>query len=176
MCIDELCRRWRLRLKAMGRDLLFIHSSRGGRDVGLAKPTTYMNESGRGVGQLLAHQDVALPELVLIYDDIDLPLGAIRIREKGSAGSHKGMQSVLRVTGSPLFPRIRIGIRGPQQKVADRVEYVLMPLPVREHELLQQGVQRAADAAQAIVAQDVRSAMNIYNRRQDSLLLEREAD
>ncbi len=132
---------------------------------------TYMNESGQAVAKLQRMFDLQANELLVIYDDIDLPLGGVRLRERGSAGSHKGMRSIVQHLGDPNFPRLRIGIRPERPEVGDLVRYVLSPLRGRAWETLRQGVERAAAAAEDVLAEDFHRVMNRYNRRKDSLLL-----
>lgn len=141
-----------------------------GQDVVLATPMTYMNESGVAVRKLLRMYGFAPEQLLLIYDDIDLPLGSLRIRERGSAGSHKGMKSVIQHLGSQEFPRLRIGIRPDSGAPGDIVGYVLKPLRGRALNALLQGAAQAADAAEVFLRDGIHSAMNRYNRRRISLL------
>ena len=135
---------------------------------------TYMNESGQAVQKLQRMFTFEPSRLLLIYDDIDLPLGSIRVREKGSAGTHKGMRSVIQYHGSGDFPRLRIGIQGVGPKPNDIIRYVLTPLKGKSYALFQEGIACAAAAAQAFLECDIHSAMNIFNRRKDSLLLPQE--
>jgi PTH1 family peptidyl-tRNA hydrolase len=135
---------------------------------------TYMNESGLAVQKLRRMFTFEPSRLLVIYDDVDLPLGGIRIRERGSAGTHKGMKSVIQHFGSQDFPRLRIGIQRLGQQTADMVHYVLTPLKGKKFDMFQEGIAKAADAAQAILENDIHTAMNIYNRRNNSLLLPRE--
>ena len=173
LCIDELCRRHGLELAGLGGVLQFRKTRIGGRDVVLAKPMTYMNESGVAVHKLSRMFPCAPQEMLVIYDDIDLPLGSIRLRERGSAGTHKGMRSVIQHLGSQEVPRLRIGIPTAVQP-ADIVRSVLTPLRAKPFAQLQEGVVRAADAAQAVLESDIHSTMNIFNRRKNSLLLQEE--
>jgi len=135
---------------------------------------TYMNESGLAVQKLRRMFAFAAERLLVIYDDVDLPLGGIRLRERGSAGTHKGMKSVIQHLGITEFPRLRIGIQGSGRAGGDIVRYVLTPLRGKRLPLFQEGVARAADAAQTFLETDIHNAMNIFNRRNDSLLLPRE--
>jgi len=135
---------------------------------------TYMNESGMAVQKLCRMFDFEPARMLVIYDDIDLPLGGVRLRERGSAGTHKGMRSVIQHVGSQEFPRLRIGIQGAGAKPVDIVRYVLTPLRGKPFILLQEGAARAADAVQSVLETDIHSTMNIFNRRKDSLLLHEE--
>ena len=174
LCVDELCRRHGVELAGLGGLLQFKKTRINGHEVVLAKPMTYMNESGLAVQKLRRMFDFDLPAMLVIYDDIDLPLGGIRLREKGSAGTHKGMKSVIQHCGSQDFPRLRVGIRGDGPKSADIVRYVLTPLRGKTYNLFQEGIVQAADAAQVFLENDIHSTMNIFNRRKNSLLLQKE--
>jgi PTH1 family peptidyl-tRNA hydrolase len=174
MCIDELCRRHGLELADMGGVLQFRKARLLGQEVVLTKPMTYMNESGLAVHKLQRMFSFDYLRMLVIYDDIDLPLGEIRIREKGSAGTHKGMKSVIQHSGTQDFPRLRIGIQSQASGTADIVRYVLTPLRGKRYGGLQEGVVKAADAAQAILESDIHHAMNEFNRRKNSLLLHKE--
>ena len=173
MCIDEICRREGIVLASLGGIVHYRKARITGRDVVLAKPMTYMNESGVAVHKLSRMFPCAPQEMLVIYDDIDLPLGSVRLRERGSAGTHKGMKSVIQHSGSQDFPRLRIGIQSPGRQSADIVHYVLHPLKGKKFDLFQEGVVKAADAAQAILESDIHSTMNIFNRRKNSLLLQK---
>ena len=170
LCVDELCRRHGVELAGLGGLLQFKKTRIDGHEVVLAKPMTYMNESGQAVQKLRRMFDFDLPSMLVIYDDIDLPLGGIRIREKGSAGSHKGMKSVIQHVGGQDFPRLRIGIRPAAPAAGDIVRYVLTPLRGKAFTMFQEGIDQAADAAQAFLENDIHTTMNRFNRRKNSLL------
>jgi PTH1 family peptidyl-tRNA hydrolase len=154
--------------------LQFKKSRIRGHDVVLAKPMTYMNESGQAVQKIRRMFDFDLAAMLVVYDDIDLPLGSIRVREKGSAGTHKGMKSVIQHCGSQDFPRLRIGIHPAAGRAAgDIVRYVLTPLRSKAYQLFQEGITQAADAAQVFLESDIHSTMNVFNRRKNSLLLQK---
>jgi len=174
LCVDELCRRHGVELSGLGGMLQFKKTRINGHEVVLAKPMTYMNESGLAVHKLRRMFDFDLAAMLVIYDDIDLPLGGIRLREKGSAGTHKGMKSVIQHCGSQDFPRLRIGIRNDGRGNADIVRYVLTPLRGKAYNMFQEGIVQAADAAQVFLENDIHSTMNIFNRRKNSLLLQKE--
>lgn len=124
----------------------------------LVKPLTYMNNSGQCVRAVLDYYGVPLDRLIVIYDDIDLELGSLRIRGKGSPGSHNGMKSMVQHLGSGNFPRVRIGIGRPEH---DLVGYVLHPFTREELKTL--AIEEAARAALDIVTNDVEHAQSIYN-------------
>ena len=135
----------------------------GLKDVLLAKPQTFMNLSGQAIRELLAYNPVKADQILIAYDEISLPLGKIRIRRSGSAGGHRGMESVLGSLGSAEVPRIRLGVAGdtPREDLAD---YVLSNFSRAEKEPLQQVLERAEDAVVSILEEGFDQAMNFYNR------------
>jgi len=136
-----------------------------GQQVVLAKPDTYMNLSGLAVRELLAEYEVnPASELIVIYDELDLPLGAIRIRPRGSSAGHNGMESILGALGSDEFIRVRLGV-GPGTPVRDGAKYVLAPIKKVHYEAIDRALDTAADAVRVILAEGVQAAMNRFNRR-----------
>jgi PTH1 family peptidyl-tRNA hydrolase len=130
--------------------------------VALAKPQTYMNNSGLAAARLMQGLRVNAANVLVIYDDVDLPAGVIRMRERGSAGTHNGMRSIIRECGTNDIPRLRIGIaaEGPYSKLRN---FVLEPPTGEEAEFLKQGIERAADAAIAWVKEGAEATMNRFN-------------
>jgi PTH1 family peptidyl-tRNA hydrolase len=136
-----------------------------GQRVVLAKPQTYMNASGRAVVPLAHFYKVQLECLLVIYDDLDLPLGTIRLRPEGGSGGHKGMRSIIEHLGTPSFARLRIGIGRPPGQM-DPAAYVLQNFPVSEATLLEETVERAIAAIEAWMTEGIEVAMNQHNRDQ----------
>ena len=135
------------------------------QSVLLAKPETYMNLSGLAVRELLAKYELnAASDLILIYDELDLPLGAIRVRQRGSSAGHNGVESVMGALGTQDFLRIRLGI-APDRKVADGVKFVLTPFRKRELKRVDELVDMAAEAVKVILTDGPEAAMNRFNRR-----------
>lgn len=134
----------------------------------LAMPQTYMNRSGMAVKKIIKEGGVKPEKMVVIYDDLDLPLGEIRIRMRGGAGTHKGMSSILAEIGTTSFPRIRIGI-GPLDEGKDSAEFVLNPFRKEELPLLEKGLLRAEEALELLLKGEAEKAMNIYNKKVKSL-------
>ena len=134
-----------------------------GKQVMLVRPLTYMNDSGRSLGEIMRYYDVADDELIVIYDDMDLDPGEIRIRKKGSAGSHNGMKSIISHLGDGTFPRVRVGIGRPDR--ADWKDFVLGRISPEDEEKTMEGVRKAADAVTSILSDGIDRAMNRYNRR-----------
>ena len=135
-----------------------------GHKVMIVKPQTYMNLSGNSIGEILRYYKVPVQNLIVIYDDIDIPAGTLRIRKKGSAGTHNGMKSIISQTGSDDFPRIRVGI-GDSRK-GDLKDYVIGSMSRKEEEELLPALKLAADACCSIVTDGIDKAMNIYNIKQ----------
>ncbi len=135
----------------------------GGEKVIIARPVTYMNNSGRVVKQLLARYKATSADLIVLYDDYDLPKGHVRIRPSGSAGTHNGMRSVIAETGVSDFVRIRIGIRDPEVNIPI-INYVLAEVRPQDYELFISACGRAADAAIALCrGESVENVMTKYN-------------
>jgi len=128
----------------------------------LAKPMTYMNNSGSAVAALINQYDISLTDLCIIYDDVHLDIGIIRIRRKGSDGGQKGMKSIIRHLGTQEFPRLRIGIGEP---VGDITDYVLSEFSKTEEVEIEQTIERAVDAIDVIVQDGILAAMNRFNGR-----------
>ena len=159
--VEELAERHGLRFT--GRDYKsHVATGRiGEEDVVLLKPQTFMNVSGDAVGR--ARRDLGLEpaEIVVVYDDLDLPVGRIRVRASAGAGGHHGVESVIEVLGSRDFPRVRIGIGKPE--VGETVDYVLSPPAAQESEILEASVERAADAVEVVLGEGVARAMSRFN-------------
>ncbi len=130
----------------------------------LAKPMTYMNNSGVAVAALVDRFEVPLSELCIVYDDVHLDIGILRIRQKGSDGGQKGMKSIIHHLGTNAFPRLRIGIGAP---VGNWVDYVLTEFSQAEAMEIQRTIDRAVEAIDAFVNADILTAMNQFNRREN---------
>ncbi len=137
-----------------------------GESVILAKPQTFMNLSGESVGPLVQYYRIGLEDLLVIYDDVDLPLGTLRIREKGGAAGHNGMKSIIQHLGSQAFPRIRVGIRPPEdtETTSPRTpEFVLGRFSAEERRVVEQVCPVAAEAIESVLIDGIATAMNKYN-------------
>lgn len=138
-----------------------------GGSVLVAKPLTYMNLSGDAVRLLVSAYAESLQDLIVVYDDIDLPTGTLRIRPNGSAGTHNGMRSIVAALGRDDFPRLRIGVRGGDY---DRLrDYVLDDFPPEEAPLIDRAVERAVDALVLFCRGDLRRAMNEFNKKEEGV-------
>lgn len=133
------------------------------KQVLLAQPLTYMNRSGRAVIELLRNNHIALQTLLVVYDDLDLPPGIIRLRQKGGSAGHRGIQSVIDILGTSDFPRLRIGIGKPPDE-ADSVDYVLQPFSAWDSALIDEAIDRAVEAVLLFVDEGLEAAMNIFNQ------------
>jgi PTH1 family peptidyl-tRNA hydrolase len=139
-----------------------------GEPVVLAKPETYMNLSGLSVRELVAEHQVDVErDLVVIYDELDLPLGTIRIRQRGGSAGHNGMESILGALNTDEFLRIRLGI-APERKVEDGVQYVLTPFRKAQEKVVVEVLDAAAQAVEMILKEGPAAAMNRFNRKNDA--------
>ncbi len=134
----------------------------GGEEVVLVRPMTFMNLSGETVARVVKHLSCQLQDLLVICDDVDLGLGRMRLRRSGSAGGHKGLQSIIDRLHSEQFPRLRLGIGAPPDDT-DTVEYVLHPFGRGEQPVVQDLLARAAQAAETWVYHGIDEAMNRFN-------------
>jgi peptidyl-tRNA hydrolase, PTH1 family len=137
----------------------------GSEPVLLAKPETFMNLSGMSVRELVAEHEIR-PEadLIVIYDELDLPWGAIRIRQRGSSAGHNGMESVIGALGTQEFLRIRLGV-APDRKVADAMTYLLAPFRKVQLKQVDEVIDKAAEAVNVILKEGPAAAMNRFNRK-----------
>ena len=138
----------------------------GAEQVLLAKPETYMNLSGIAVRELLTkHELNPATDVVVIYDELDLPLGTIRIRQRGSSAGHNGMESVIGALGTQEFLRIRLGVTPDRKKVLEGARYLLKPLRKAQLKIVDEVLDRAAEAVKVILTEGPAAAMNRFNRR-----------
>ncbi len=140
----------------------------GGEKLLLAKPMTFVNLSGNPVACLVHKHDIPLSDLLVIYDDLDLPLGKIRLRQSGGSGGHKGMNSIISVLGSEDFPRIRVGIGRPQseeQSISEDaiVNYVLSDFSRQEEAIIKPVIATVSEAIDCFLSQGIEAAMSKFN-------------
>ncbi|MGH9862230.1 MAG: aminoacyl-tRNA hydrolase [Candidatus Acidiferrales bacterium] len=131
----------------------------------LAQPLTYMNLSGEAVSALLEAEGLTPADLIVIYDDVALPWGMIRIRQRGTAGGHNGLESVLEALGTSEFLRVRLGVQPEGGEPGDLAEYVLAPIDEKERPVAERMVAEAAEAVRVILREGPTRAMARYNRR-----------
>jgi PTH1 family peptidyl-tRNA hydrolase len=134
-----------------------------GRPVILAKPQTFMNLSGQSVGRLRRKHEIPSERLLVVYDDLDLPLGRLRLRPEGGSGGHKGMRSIIDSLGTQAFPRLRIGIDRPPGRM-DPADYVLRPFDAGQKTLLPAVVERAVAAVECWLVEGIVAAMDEFNQ------------
>lgn len=162
MAIDRLAQRWGLRLRQEAPALVLGRWRGAGGEVLMARPTTFMNESGRGALQLRDRHGVEPRELLVVVDDLDLPFGRLRLKASGGAGTHNGMRSLVRALGSDEFPRLRLGI-GPAREGEDLADWVLADFEREELALLGPILDAAADCLESTVSDGIARAMNRFN-------------
>jgi PTH1 family peptidyl-tRNA hydrolase len=162
--IDELAGRHAIRVtKSEGQTLTGSGKIRD-RDVVLVKPQTFMNLSGAGIGPVLKYRNLTNHELIVVYDELDLPWTALRIKRNGSAAGHNGVKSIIAALKTDVFIRVRVGIR-PDHPIHDAAEYVLAPFERSMKQDVDEVVSYTADAIEAIVAEGANRAMAKFNRR-----------
>ena len=167
LVVEELARRWNVcaaRYEARFEGLL-AEAQRGAQRVLLLQPQTYMNLSGRSVAAVWRFYKLALDELLVVADDLDLAVGQIRLRAEGSCGGHHGLTDVIQHLGSEQFSRLRVGIGKVDPRAT--VEYVLSRFDPQEQEAIEAAVGTAAAAAECWLARGVEAAMNEFNRKRN---------
>ena len=137
----------------------------GNETVMLMKPQTYMNLSGEAVGQAARFYKIPANHVLVVSDDITLPIGALRIRTKGSAGGHNGLKNIISVLGTEEFPRIRLGVGIPPHPDYDTVDWVLSAFRDQDAVDMKDAAERAADAVECFIAQGPEKAMNLYSQK-----------
>ena len=157
--VDELARRWNVQLrpwKSVAELAVVV-----GRSAVLVEPLTFMNASGEAVSRVAAFHKVEPPDVLIVVDEVQLPVGRVRLRRSGSAGGHNGLKSVIQHIG-PEFPRLRIGI-GRGDPKWDLADHVLSRFGADERDAVIESVQRAADAVELFVEEGIEAAMNRFN-------------
>jgi peptidyl-tRNA hydrolase, PTH1 family len=164
LAVDEIANRAGIRVERPEAKALVGLGKVAGHEVILAKPQTYMNLSGFSVRDLLEKYELEPADLLVMFDERDLPWGMIRIGERGSPGTHNGAKSVTSALGTQEFARLRLGC-GPDHPVEDLAAYVLRPMKKALLEVASEMVVTAGDAVEMILTQGIAAAMNKYNRR-----------
>ncbi len=160
--INKLAKQYQIEIKKKGFKGLYGIGMIGDEKVILLKPQTFMNLSGESIRETIDFYKINLEKLIVVYDDIDIEPGIIKIRKTGGAGTHNGMKSVIQNLNSKNFTRIRVGIGMPKYK-NDLIHYVLEYIPEEEKDILDQATTRGKDAIVEIIENGVDSAMNRYN-------------
>ena len=163
--IDRIAEKYNIDVDARKHRALTGKGIIAGQKVILAKPQTYMNLSGESIRSLVDYYKVDEEhELLVIYDDVSLDVGQLRIRAKGSAGGHNGIKNIIACLGTQVFPRLKVGV-GEKPPKYDLADYVLGHFSKAEREQMEEGYKEAVQAAELIVSGDIEAAMNEYNRR-----------
>jgi peptidyl-tRNA hydrolase, PTH1 family len=162
--VDAIAERARIRVERPEAKSLIGLGQFAGQEIALAKPHTMMNLSGLAVRDLLERFECRPEEMIVLYDDVALPWGMLRVRERGSAGSHNGLKSIIGTIGSSDFPRVRMGIQ-PDHPVGDLAAYVLRPMRKGDLEIAAEMAEQAVEAVELIITRGIADAMNRFNRR-----------
>lgn len=160
--LDDLAARGGGKFKASGASSEVSEIEPGGKRVLLARPLTYVNRSGDAMRHLMRKHHVTADRLIVIYDDLNLEPGTVRIRKQGGAGGHNGMKSIIATLATEEFARIRIGVGRPAGS-GEQIDYVLGRMSPKEREVVRNAATRAADAAETAILDGLESAMNRFN-------------
>jgi len=161
-CVDLMAGLWQIPAKERRAKAVLGVGRRAGQEVVLAKPRTFMNNSGEGIAYLLTRFGVSVQNLVVVYDDMELPLGRLRIRPSGSDGGHNGIRSIIATLQTDAFSRIRLGI-GPPPEGQDSVSFVLGHFTSEEDAVVAPAVSQVASAVECILEENIDVAMNRFN-------------
>ncbi len=169
ICLNHFAKRQGIRLDKKRGQARTGSGEVDGTQVVLARPQTYMNLSGQAVNRLVKKFNVGLGDLIVIHDDLDLPLGKIRIRQGGGSGGHKGVDSIISELGSQDFIRIRLGISRPTENAneiseADIIKYVLGDFTPEEKKTISQIIPEVSEAILCLLTEGLEAAMNSYNQ------------
>lgn len=165
MVVDAFAKKFRMDVSKHEKEALTGAGRVGGGAVMVARPLTFMNNSGDAVRLLTNAYAESMDDLMIVYDDIDLPTGRLRIRPNGSAGTHNGMRSIVASLASEQFPRLRFGVRGESYAETDRLrDYVLDDFEESESDVVNRAIERSVDALVLFARGDLRRAMNMFNR------------
>ncbi len=160
---DELGERGRFPIQRLKFKALTNTAAIGGQGALVMKPATYMNLSGEAVGEAARFYKVAPNHVLVISDDVDLPLGKLRIRTGGSAGGHNGLKSVIQHLGTDQFPRLKVGVGGKPHPDYDMADWVLGKLQGEDKKVMDEAVKRAAEAVECFLRDGPQKAMNRFN-------------
>ena len=163
MAADALAASKRLSINRLRFKALTCSCTVNGESVLLMKPQTYMNLSGEAVQQAAAFYKIPAEKIIVVSDEVSLPIGKLRIRTKGSAGGHNGLKNIIQCLGTDAFPRIRIGVGAPPHPDYDMADWVLSAFKGKDAEDMAQAAKRAADAVECYISAGADRAMNLYN-------------
>jgi PTH1 family peptidyl-tRNA hydrolase len=165
LALDKLAEEENIRVNRLRFKSLTGDGRVAGERVLLLKPQTFMNNSGEAVREALSFYKLPAERLLVLYDDISLPCGRLRVRPKGSDGGHNGIKSILSHVGSDEFPRVKIGVGSPPRADYDLVDWVLGSIPPSESEAYHNALSNAVLACREIIKNGCDSAMNLYNSK-----------
>lgn len=160
--INQLAKEYEINISRKKFNSEYENAVIEGQKVILVKPQTFMNASGEAVIEFVNFYKIELDKVIVIYDDMDIEPGKIRIRKSGSPGSHNGMKSVVHFLNSENFPRIRVGIGKPKDE-ENIIEYVIGAMPAEEKSILGEGVKKAKEAVIELLKNGMDAAMNTFN-------------
>ena len=155
---EQHCRIDRIRFKALTGTVTL-----GGEKVLVMKPQTYMNLSGEAVGEAARFYKIPPERVLVVQDDVALPLGKIRVRGSGSAGGHNGLKSIIQHLGTDAFPRVKVGVGMPEHPEHEMIDWVIGKFTKEERKTLDEALKRALAAAECVITQGVNAAQNKYN-------------
>ena len=161
-CIDELSKKCAIPIKDKNRHVLLGHGLVDGKEILIAKPRTFINRSGEAISYLLTRFQIPIQDLIVIYDDMNLPTGKIRIRHSGSSGGHNGIQSIISAINSHEIQRVRIGIGRPPEGVGD-IGYVLGKFTADENKLIEEAVTTTQTVVRDFLNYGLEWTMSHYN-------------
>jgi len=163
MTADSVEKKTGVKINRVKYNSLTATAAIGGDRIFLMKPQTYMNLSGGAVRQVMKFYKVPLSNVVVVSDDVSLPAGKLRIRRRGSAGGHNGLQDIISKCGGEDFPRIKIGVGAPPHEDYEMADWVLSKLGGQDGKLVAEATARAASALEAIITKGVEQAMGEFN-------------
>jgi PTH1 family peptidyl-tRNA hydrolase len=173
LVVDRLAARHGIRLTRKECQALVGQGTIDGKTVLLAKPQTYMNLSGVAIKPLLQKNELSPADLILVYDELDLPWGSLRVKPKGSAAGHNGISDVIAKLGTSEFPRLRLGVH-PGHPISSGVDYLLSRFTRQQTETLDELLDHGADAVESVIAEGVEKSMTRINRRAQGKTTEEE--
>ncbi|MCI8349693.1 MAG: aminoacyl-tRNA hydrolase [Oscillospiraceae bacterium] len=163
LALDEIAARAGIRVKSLKFKSLYGTGQIAGKKVVLIKPQTFMNASGEALRDAAQFYKIPMEKVIVLYDDISLDVGRLRIRRKGSDGGHNGIKSILYLTGSDQFPRIKLGVGKKPHPEMDLADWVLSRFTKEEGKLLEEAIDKAAQALELMIQDNTEEAMNRFN-------------
>ena len=168
LALDTLSARAGVRVDRLKFKALTGQGAFAGRQVLFLKPQTFMNNSGEAIRDAAAYYNIPMERVLILYDDISLPPGRIRIRKKGTPGGHNGIKSIITLCGTDVFPRIKVGVGSPPHPDYSMVDWVLGAFSEEERRALVPAIDRSVKAAEVILQSGCDAAANLYNRAAES--------